>query len=104
MADYYSVVVRAVAGLNPSTRHARREIYDRELASLLAQLREVKPALSKFELTLERLEFEAAVRKFEDEQAIKQHEQTATPADVPKPGTRSVPQTQETVRAQQKRS
>ena len=45
--------------------------------------------------------FEAAVRKLEDEQAIKQHEKIATLADIPKPSARLIPQTEESLRRQE---
>jgi hypothetical protein len=92
MTDYYSLIVGAVVGLTPNTRHARRSIYDRELAKLLAQLSEVRPALSKFDITRARLEFEAAVRKFEAEQGTVKREATAVTAET---GARLTPQEME---------
>ena len=75
MADYYSLIVHAAGGLTPSTRQARREIYDRELAKVMEQLRSTQPALSRFDITRERLEFEAAARRFEDQQKADQLEE-----------------------------
>jgi hypothetical protein len=98
MTDYYSVIVGAVVGLEPNTRQARRSIYDRELAKLLAQLSEVQPALSKFDLTRARLEFEAAVRKFEAEQGTDKREATAGTAET---GARLTLQESELLRRQE---
>jgi hypothetical protein len=97
MTDYYPVVAGAVVGLTPSTRQTRRSIFDRELAKLMAQLSEVRPALSKFDITRARLEFEAAVRKFEAEQGTGKRETTAVAvAEAP-----STPQDPELLRRQE---
>jgi hypothetical protein len=98
MTDYYSVIVGAVAGLKPSTRQSRRSIYDRELAILLAQLSEVRPAMSKFDLTRARLEFEAAVRKFEAEQGAVPRALTPVAAET---GASPTPQEEELLRRQE---
>jgi hypothetical protein len=98
MTDYYSLIAGAVVGLIPNTRQARRSIYDRELANLLAQLSEVRPALSKFDVTRARLEFEAAVRKFEAEQGTDKREKTAVAAET---GARATPQDGELLRRQE---
>jgi hypothetical protein len=98
MIDYYSLNADAVVGLMTNTRQARRSIYDRELAKLLAQLSEVRPALSKFDLTRARLEFEAAVRKFEEEQGAGKREVTAVTAES---GARLPPRESELLRQQE---
>jgi hypothetical protein len=98
MTDYYSLIAGAVVGLIPNTRQARRSIYDRELANLLAQLSEVRPALSKFDVTRARLEFEAAVRKFEAEQGTDKREKTVVTAET---GARVAPQEGELLRRQE---
>jgi hypothetical protein len=70
MADYYPLIVKAVAGLEKSTGEARRALYDRARTALLAQLRGVEPALSDAEITRERLALEEAIRKVEGEAAF----------------------------------
>src|SRR5215469_14912336 len=70
MADYYPLIARAIAGLDPSTPgEARRALYERARSALIAQLRSVDPPLSESEITRERLALEEAVRKVESEAA-----------------------------------
>src|SRR5450432_3096970 len=69
MADYYPLIAKAVTGLDKSTGEARRALYDRARSALLAQLRGVEPALSKPDITRERLALEEAIRKVEAEAA-----------------------------------
>lgn len=70
MADYYPLIARAVAGLDPSaTGESRRALYERARSALIAQLRGVDPPLSESEITRERLALEEAVRKVEAEAA-----------------------------------
>jgi hypothetical protein len=70
MADYYPLIARAIAGLDPSAPgESRRALYERARAALIAQLRSVQPALSESEITRERLSLEEAVRKVESEAA-----------------------------------
>ena len=70
MADYYPLIARAIAGLDPSAPgESRRALYERARAALIAQLRNVQPPLSESEITRERLSLEEAVRKVESEAA-----------------------------------
>jgi hypothetical protein len=70
MADYYPLIARAIAGLDPSAPgESRRALYERARAALIAQLRGVEPPLSESEITRERLALEEAVRKVESEAA-----------------------------------
>ncbi len=69
MADYYPLIARAVAGLERNTGDARRSLYERARAALLAQLRSVSPGLSESDITRERLALEEAIRKVEAEAA-----------------------------------
>src|SRR5215831_17444733 len=75
MADYYPLIARAVAGLDPSAPgEARRALYERARTALIAQLRGVQPPLSESEITRERLALEEAVRKVESEAAQRARE------------------------------
>jgi len=67
MADYYPLIARAVDGLGASTGEARRALYERARAALVAQLRAIEPALSEADITRERLALEDAIRKVEGE-------------------------------------
>src|ERR1700685_3091333 len=70
MADYYPLIARAIAGLDPSAPgESGRALYERARAALIAQLRSVQPPLSESEITRERLSLEEAVRKVESEAA-----------------------------------
>jgi hypothetical protein len=81
MADYYPLIAKAVSGLEKSTGEARRALYDRARAALLAQLRGVEPALSEPDITRERLALEEAIRKVEGEVAF---QRTAEPSRRPR--------------------
>jgi hypothetical protein len=82
MADYYPLIARAIAGLDPSAPgESRRALYERARTALIAQLRSVDPPLSESEITRERLSLEEAVRKVESEAA-----QRARDAAAPRPG------------------
>ena len=66
MADYYPLIARAIAGLDPSAPgEQRRALYERARTALISQLRGVQPALSEAESTRERLALEDAVRRVE---------------------------------------
>src|SRR5580693_1151549 len=69
MADYYPLIARAVAGLDKNSGDARRTVYERARAALVAQLRGVTPALNESDVTRERLALEEAIRKVEAESA-----------------------------------
>lgn len=80
MADYYPLIARAVAGLDPSaTGESRRALYERARTALIAQLRGVQPALSEAEITRERLALEEAVRKVEAEAAQRSRNESLRP-------------------------
>src|SRR3954464_11635524 len=70
MADYYPLIARAIAGLDPNAPgESRRALYERARTALIQQLRGVEPPLSESEITRERLSLEEAVRKVESEAA-----------------------------------
>src|SRR5436309_10089141 len=75
MADYYPLIARAIAGLDPGAPgEQRRALYERARSALIAQLRSVQPPLSESEITRERLSLEEAVRKVESEAALRARE------------------------------
>lgn len=86
MTDYQPIIARAVEGLGKCTGEARRSLYERARAALVAQLRAVEPALSETEITKERLALEEAIRKVEAEAARKlRTEQRPQPRFAPRP-------------------
>jgi hypothetical protein len=89
MADYYPLIARAIAGLDPSAPgESRRALYERARAALIAQLRSVEPPLSESEITRERLSLEEAVRKVESEAAQRARD-ASRPADASRGGSRA---------------
>jgi len=83
MADYYPLIARAIAGLDPNAPgESRRALYERARGALIQQLRSVQPPLSESEITRERLSLEEAVRKVESEAAQRAREATRGSARV----------------------
>src|SRR5215475_8598912 len=87
MADYYPLIARAIAGLDPSAPgESRRALYERARAALITQLRGVQPPLSESEITRERLSLEEAVRKVESEAAQRAREARSGGSAAPRAG------------------
>src|SRR6476620_6655906 len=87
MADYYPLIARAIAGLDPSAPgESRRALYERGRSALIAQLLSVQPPLSESEITRERLSLEEAVRKVEAEAAQRAREASRAAGGTPRPG------------------
>jgi hypothetical protein len=64
---YYSLIARAVAGLDKRTPDSRRALYDRARAAQAAQLSEFDQAPAEFDITRERQKLELAIRMVEAE-------------------------------------
>jgi hypothetical protein len=43
MADYYSILAKAVEALDPNTAAARQQLYDRARAAIIAKLERAMP-------------------------------------------------------------
>ncbi|MES2750339.1 MAG: hypothetical protein V4661_03100, partial [Pseudomonadota bacterium] len=85
MADYYPLIARAIAGLDPSAPgESRRALYERARTALIAQLRGVQPALSEAEITRERLALEDAVRRVEADAARRAAAHEASRPEAPR--------------------
>jgi hypothetical protein len=67
MAEYYSLVARAVGALNPSAVEARRQVYERARAALLSELQKLVPAWHLSEIVAEQLFLELAIGEVEAE-------------------------------------
>src|SRR5476651_2555009 len=87
MADYYPLIVRAVAGLDKNTGENRRALYERARTALVAQLRSVDPALNESDITRERLALEESIRKVEAD-AAKRARPDAADSDETRPSPR----------------
>jgi hypothetical protein len=105
MADYYPLIARAIAGLDPSAPgESRRALYERARAALIAQLRSVDPPLSESEITRERLSLEEAVRKVESEAAQRARDAVRSgdgprAGDAPRPPGNGAPRAGDAFRA-----
>jgi len=75
MADYTPLISRAVGALTDNTGEARRAVYDRARAALLAQLRNMNPPLPEEHITRERMSLEDAIRKVEAERSTESLDQ-----------------------------
>src|SRR5689334_5047203 len=69
MVDYYSILTRAVASLNPNTSEQRRGLYERARKTLADKLRTVDPTLTQTDLRTESAALEAAIQRIERELA-----------------------------------
>ena len=67
MVDYFPVLDRAVAALDPNTKDARRVLYDRARRALVDGLRSSDPTLSDTDLKTQSVALEAAIRRVETE-------------------------------------
>lgn len=67
MADYRSILNRAISGLPQNTEEARRTIYDKARNALMRQLSSLEPALSPAEISKQRLQLEEAIRDTENQ-------------------------------------
>jgi hypothetical protein len=70
MADYYSLIARAVSRLPNNTDEARRAIYERARTALQESLCTLDPPTSEAELENAQSALEAAIRRVEQDVAI----------------------------------
>lgn len=83
MPDYYPLLTRALAGLDPNTEEARNAVYDRARQALLKQLRGAAPPLAEAEVTRERLALEEAIKRVDGEVQQKVTAAASAPAHEP---------------------
>jgi hypothetical protein len=67
MADYYSVLARAVVNLDTGDGAAREELYERARSIIIAELRKQNPKIAALTITREQAALEAAIRRLEAE-------------------------------------
>jgi hypothetical protein len=67
MADYYSIIAKAVSALDSNTGDARRRLYERARAALIAEMRGANPALNQSDILVARISLEEAIGKVEAE-------------------------------------
>lgn len=67
MADYYSVLARAVVNLETGDDAAREELYERARSIIVTELRKQNPKISALAITREQAALEAAIRRIDAE-------------------------------------
>jgi hypothetical protein len=67
MADYYSVLARAVVSLETGDTAARDALYERARSIIIAELRRQNPKISALAITREQAALEAAIARLEAE-------------------------------------
>jgi hypothetical protein len=84
MADYYSIVARAVGALDPNTGEARRRLYERARGALLAEMTSAALALDPSDINAARNSLEEAIGQVESEARREERaRQAAPPPDLP---------------------
>ncbi len=81
MADYYTIIAKAVGGLDPNTGAARRRLYDRARVALVAEMRSVRNALDESDILAAQRSLEEAIGKIEAD--AERDEYAAEAADAP---------------------
>lgn len=99
MVDYFPVLERAVAALNPNTKEARRVLYDRARRALVDGLRASDPTLSDTDLKTQSSALEAAIRRVEEgvSPAVERPVPPPAPRTAPQPPPRAAPATPQPV-------
>jgi hypothetical protein len=72
MADYHSLISRAVAALPQSTPDARQAVYERARKALFNQLCGIQPPVAEADIAAEGRALEEAIERVETEIAVKQ--------------------------------
>jgi hypothetical protein len=84
MADYYTIIAKAVATLDPNTGEARRRIYERARGALSGETRSAGLPLNKSDILSAQMSLEEAIARVEIE-ALRAEETRAAAPSVPRP-------------------
>jgi hypothetical protein len=84
MADYYTIIAKAVAALDPNTGEARRRIYERARGALSGETRSAGLPLNKSDIVSAQMSLEEAIARVEIE-ALRAEETRAAAQSVPRP-------------------
>lgn len=71
MADYYSLISRAISALPQPTTEARQAVYERARKALVNQLRNIQPPVAEADIAAEGRALEEAITRLEIETAAK---------------------------------
>jgi len=83
MADYYSLLSRAVAALPQSTPQARQAVYERARKALFNQLRAIQPPVAEADIAAEGRSLDEAITRIELDSVARAAEQAATASQAP---------------------
>jgi hypothetical protein len=80
MADYYSIIAKAVSALDLNTEKARRRLYERARSALLSEMHSAYPRFHRSEIAAAEMSLEMAIEVVEAEAVREQNAKLATPA------------------------
>ncbi len=92
MADYYPLLSKAVAGLDPGTQEARQSIYDRARMALTRQMASMDPPVAQPVIDREIAALDAVVQRIEREVAGLDPEEPEIPSEPVIPAVSPRPQ------------
>jgi hypothetical protein len=64
-ADYYSIVAKAVGALDPNTRRARQQLYERARSAMISEMEGAYPPFHGSEIAAAKMSLENAIEKVE---------------------------------------
>jgi hypothetical protein len=67
MADYYSILAKAVNALDPNTGMARQQLYQRARSAMMSELENAYPPFRRSEIGIAEIALESAIEKAEAE-------------------------------------
>src|SRR5271170_7687340 len=90
MADYYSILAKAVDRLDPNIGMARQQLYQRARSAMISELENVYPPFRRSEIATAEIALESAIEKAEAEAVRRSSTRTANsdqgpPIQVPTP-------------------
>jgi hypothetical protein len=88
MADYYSLLARAIGAIPQSTPEARQAVYERARKALFNQLRNIQPPVAEADIAAEGRALDEAIARLEAELAVHRQPAAQPPsksADAKKP-------------------
>jgi hypothetical protein len=84
MADYYSIIAKAVEALDPNTGEARRRLYERARGALNGETRNAGLSLNKSDILAAQMSLEEAIARVETE-ALRAEDSKAAAQRAPRP-------------------